>query len=240
MARPAETAAVTIAEVPPRNTSVQDIQAASSARAAMSRTPQAGDRAASLSGSLSRWANRGAAYQPKCSAARTSPSRRSSSRWMMAASSSPRSKASQLAYHAAGLHNGGRRAWSDQHAGYEHDDRRRPRSAFRHGIGHRHERADDLAGHQHPDHGIHFGRGRPVVSDCKPPAGHRRGRAACARRNGGGGNDLQHLPFAALHQGAHRRFRSGNALWGHQFAVTRGCKFHNLWAEPCPAAPHCR
>ena len=50
-ARPAETAAVTIDDVPPRNTSVHAIAAASRARVAMSRTPQAGESAASRSGS---------------------------------------------------------------------------------------------------------------------------------------------------------------------------------------------
>jgi hypothetical protein len=42
-ASPAETAAVTIDDVPPRNTSVHAIAAASRARVAMSRTPQAAE-----------------------------------------------------------------------------------------------------------------------------------------------------------------------------------------------------
>lgn len=51
IASPAETAAVTIDDVPPRNTSVQAIAAASRAWVAMLRTPQAGESAASLRGS---------------------------------------------------------------------------------------------------------------------------------------------------------------------------------------------
>ena len=51
IASPAETAAVTMDDVPPRKTSVQAMPAPSRARVAISRTPQAGDRAASRNGS---------------------------------------------------------------------------------------------------------------------------------------------------------------------------------------------
>lgn len=64
------------------------------ARVVMLRIPQDGEDAARRSGSSARWTKSGAAYQPKCSGASTSPSRRSSSRRMIAASISPRSKAS--------------------------------------------------------------------------------------------------------------------------------------------------
>src|ERR1700722_14576988 len=70
-ARPAATASVTAKDPQPRNTSVHEMPALSSARVAMFRMRQDGDDAARRSGSPARYTKAGGANQPKGPGART-------------------------------------------------------------------------------------------------------------------------------------------------------------------------
>lgn len=107
--------------------------------------------------------------------------------------------AGKLADPAPGRAAGRHRPGHHQHAGDQHHHRLGPQQPRGHGVGHRHERADDLAGGQYRADGIHPGRRDLCVSEaCLSGAFDALQLRALAQRIAAGNLDAPGDAFAQL------------------------------------------